>query len=72
MRIPDNVYNVLKWVAIVCIPALTTFIGVVLGAISADPGISNIILTILPAIGTLIGSLIGISTHNYNKEIEEV
>ena len=71
MRIPDNVYNILKWVALICIPALTTFLSVVLGVLSVDPKLTNIIVTIIAAIGTLIGSLIGVSTKAYNKELEE-
>ena len=71
MRIPDNVYNILKWVALFCIPALTTFLSVVLGVLSVDPKLTNIIVTIIAAIGTLIGSLIGVSTKAYNKELEE-
>ena len=71
MRIPDNVYNILKWVALICIPALTTFLSVVLGVLSVDPKLTNIIVTIIAAIGTLIGSLIGVSTKAYNQELEE-
>ena len=71
MRIPDNVYNILKWVALICIPALTTFLSVVLGVLSVDPKLTNIIVTIIAAIGTLIGSLIGVSTKAYQKEQEE-
>ena len=71
MRIPDNVYNILKWVALICIPAVVTFLSVVLGVIDVDPKIINIITTILTALATLIGSLIGISTKAYNKELEE-
>ena len=71
MRIPDNVYNILKWVALICIPALVTFLSVVLGVLDVDPKTINIITTILTALATLIGSLIGISTKAYNKELEE-
>ena len=71
MRIPDNVYNILKWVALICIPAVVTFLSVVLGVIDVDPKTINIITTVLTALATLIGSLIGISTKAYNKELEE-
>jgi uncharacterized membrane protein YqgA involved in biofilm formation len=71
MRIPDNVYNILKWIALICIPAVVTFLSVVLGVLSVDPKTINIIVTIITAIGTLIGSLIGVSTKAYNKEKEE-
>lgn len=71
MRIPDNVYNILKWVALICIPAVVTFLSVVLGVLEVDPKAINITTTIIAAIGTLIGSLIGVSTKAYNKEKEE-
>ena len=71
MRIPDSLYEVLKWVALICIPALVTFLSVVLGVLSVDPKTINIIVTIITAVGTLIGSLIGVSTKAYNKEKEK-
>lgn len=71
MRIPDNVYNILKWIALICIPAIVTFLSVVLGVLDVDPKTTNIIVTIIAAVGTLIGSLIGVSTKAYNKEQEE-
>ena len=68
MRIPDSVYDVLKWIALICIPALVTFLSVVLGVLDVDPRTVNIIVTIIAAVGTFIGSLIGVSTSAYNKE----
>lgn len=68
MRIPDSVYDVLKWIALICIPALVTFLSVVLGVLNVDPRTVNIIVTIIAAVGTFIGSLIGVSTSAYNKE----
>jgi len=67
MIIPDKIYNVLKWIALICIPAVVTFLSVVLGVLDIDPKTVNVIVTILAAIGTLIGSLIGVSTAGYNK-----
>ena len=71
MLIPDKVYNILKWIALICIPAVVTFLSVVLGVLEVDPKAINITTTIIAAIGTLIGSLIGVSTKAYNKEKEE-
>ena len=71
MRISDKLYNVLKWVSIICIPAVVTFLGVVLGVLEVDPKIINIVVTIIGATGTLIGALIGVSTSAYNKEKKE-
>jgi len=71
MRIPDHIYNVLKWIALICIPALVTFLSVVLGVLDVDPKTVNVIVTIISAVGTLIGTLIGVSTSAYKKEKEE-
>ena len=68
MKIPDKVYDILKWIALICIPAIVTFLSVVLGVLEADPKTINIVVTIIAAIGTLIGSLIGVSTAAYNKD----
>jgi hypothetical protein len=70
MRISDNVYDVLKWIALICIPAIVTFLSVVLGVLDVDPKTVNVVVTIIAAIGTLIGSLIGVSTKAYKKEQE--
>lgn len=68
MKISNRVYDILKWVAIICIPAVVTFLSVVLGVLEVDPKTINIIVTIISAVGTLIGTLIGVSTAAYNKE----
>lgn len=66
--IPNKLYDWLKWIAIICIPAIVTFLSVVLGVLDVDPKTVNIIVTIIAAVGTLIGSLIGVSTSAYNKQ----
>lgn len=71
MLIPDKVYNLLKWIALIAIPAVVTFLSVVLGVLDVDPKTVNVIVTIIAAIGTLIGSLIGVSTSAYNKKKNE-
>lgn len=68
MKISNKLYDVLKWIALICIPAVVTFLSVVLGVLNVDPRTVNILVTILAAVGTLIGSLIGVSTSAYNKE----
>ena len=71
MRISDSLYNVLKWISIICIPAIVTFLSVVLGVLDVDPKTVNVIVTIISAVGTLIGTLIGVSTANYKKGVSE-
>lgn len=67
MIISDKLYTILKWIAVICIPALVTFLSVVLGVLDVDPKTVNIIVTIISALGTLIGTLIGVSTSQYKK-----
>ncbi len=66
MRIPDKWYDILKWVSIVCLPALSTFIVVISKIWNWAQLGSNIAQTIT-AIAVLIGALIGISSINYSK-----
>lgn len=66
MRIPDQLYDVLKWVCMICIPALTTaYVG--LAAVWGWPYAEEIAKT-SAVVCTLIGALLGISTAEYNKE----
>lgn len=69
MRIPDKLYDILKWVCLVCIPALTTFYCVLDGVFGW--GYSEIVAKISAALCTLIGALIGISTAEYRKGAEK-
>ena len=63
----NKVYDVLKWVAIVALPALSTFI-VVIGKIWGFGDISVNIAETITAVATLLGALLGISHIQYNKE----
>ena len=64
----NKVYDVLKWITLVFLPALTTFTGVVLGCLKVDPEITNVIITIIVGFTTFLGAILGISTVNYRKE----
>jgi hypothetical protein len=63
----NKVYDVLKWIAIVALPALSTFI-VVIGKIWGFGDISVNIAETITAVATLLGALLGISHIQYNKE----
>lgn len=65
MKLPNRIYDVLKWVVMVCIPALTTaYVGLdsVFGW-----GYADVVAKVSAIVCTLIGALIGISTAQYNK-----
>lgn len=68
MKIPNEVYDVLKYIAIIAIPALLSLYGVI-GATCHIPYTQEV-LTIGAAVDTCLGALLGISTYNYNKEGE--
>lgn len=63
--LPDNVYQILKWLGLIACPALATFVGVV-GPVWGMPYVDATVTTI-NALGLLIGALIGAS-HITAKE----
>lgn len=68
MKLPDNVYNVLKWVTLILLPALAT-LYFALSGIWGFPYAEQIVGTIA-AVETFLGALLGISTIQYNKQKE--
>lgn len=57
--LPDKLYTVLKWTALIALPSIATFIGVIGAAWGwAD---TDAIVTTINAVGALIGALIGAS-----------
>ncbi len=69
MKFSDNVYTILKWTGLICLPALAVCIKAIFPV--WDLPYSDAIATTLNAIGALIGTLIGISTLNYNNQDAE-
>ena len=68
MKLSDSVYNFLKWMGLIALPALATFWGVI-GKVWDIPHTAEIVTTVT-AVATLIGALIGVSTVTYNKDKE--
>lgn len=65
MKLNDKAYDVLKWIALIFIPAVgALYFG--LAQIWGFPYGEEIVGT-LTLIDTFLGALIGISTVNYNK-----
>lgn len=65
-KLHNKVYDVLKWVCIIALPAISIFYTAI-AAIWNLPYGEQISKTI-DAIAILIGALIGISTMSYNKD----
>ena len=62
----SKVYDWLKWISIVCLPALSTFI-VVISKIWGWADMGNNIAQTITAVAVLLGALIGISSIQYKK-----
>lgn len=61
----DKTYNLLKWVALILLPALGTLYFALAGIWGLPFG-EQIVGTIT-AIDTFLGAILGISTNNYKK-----
>ena len=69
MKLSNKLYDVLKWVVMIAIPALTTaYVG--LSAVWGWPYATEVAKT-SAVICTLLGALLGISTAEYNKQPTE-
>ena len=64
-KLKDSVYDVLKWIALICLPAL----GVAYSALASVWGwpYADEIARTVNAICVLLGALLGISTAEYRK-----
>lgn len=66
MKLPDKIYDILKWVTMIVLPALATaYVG--LASIWGWPFADEVAKT-TAVICTLLGALLGISTAQYNKD----
>jgi len=69
MKMSNKVYDVLKWIAMIFLPALGT-LYFALAKIWGFPYAAEIVGTI-SAVDAFLGALLGISTAQYNKEKEK-
>lgn len=65
IEMPDKVYDILKWIALVVLPAIATLYAALSG-IWGFPYGEQIVGTIA-AIDTFFGVVIGVSSNQYNK-----
>lgn len=69
MKLPDGLYDILKWVTMIVIPACATaYVG--LAGVWGWPYADEVAKT-SAVICTLLGALLGISTAQYNKGAHE-
>lgn len=65
LPLKDSIYDALKWITLVCLPALGTAY-VALANVWGLPYPEEVSKTVL-AVCTLLGALLGVSTAEYNK-----
>lgn len=66
MKLSNKVYDVLKWIDLILLPAIAT-LYFALGGIWGFPYVEQVVGTIV-AIETFLGAILGISTIQYNKQ----
>ena len=69
MKINNQVYDILKWIALIALPAIITFYGVV--GTACNIPYTETVLTIASAFDVMLGSMLGVSNRNYNKDKSE-
>ena len=62
----NKAYDTLKWIVMYLVPSLATFVGAVGASLNWDQ--TTVVVTIITAVGTFLGGLIGYSNKQYNKE----
>ena len=65
MKLPNKLYDILKWIALVALPSLITFYGVI--GNTCNIPYTQETLTIAAAFNVMLGTMLGISTIKYNK-----
>ena len=65
MILPSKVFDVLKWVCMIALPAFTTFYGTV--GIKLDWPMVEEVVIFLTGFTTLLGTLLGVSHVQYYK-----
>lgn len=65
MKMNNKLYDILKWITVICLPALGT-LYFALSGIWGFPYAEQVVGTI-SAVTTCLGILLGISTAEYNK-----
>ena len=68
MKLPDKIYDILKWIALLLLPATATF-WFTMSEIWGLPYGQEIVGTI-SAVDTFLGMILGISTIKYNADVQ--
>lgn len=66
MKLPNKIYDILKWICLIACPAVIAFLTTIF-TLYQIPNVEVVTGTIA-AVATLIGALIGISSISYGKD----
>lgn len=67
MGMTNKTYDILKWVAIIALPAISTFV-VVISRIWGWADLGSLIAQSITAVAVLLGALLGISNYQYKRD----
>ena len=65
LKLNDSVYEIIKWIVVIFLPALNGFVYALGHALGFD---STVVCEVITAVHIFLGALIGVSTINYNKD----
>lgn len=65
----NKVYDILKYIALIFLPALIAFVGVILNCFNVE--YTDVVLTIMTAFNVFLGTILQISTYNYNQNLNK-
>ena len=61
MKLSDGWYTFLKWLALICLPALSLLLTTILPLYGVSPEVVKTVTITINALGVFIGTLIGVS-----------
>lgn len=67
MRLDNKVYDILKWLCLIAMPATSVLYATLDGAFGW--GYADVVTKVIAGVGAFIGALIGVSTKSYNGEV---
>ena len=67
-KMSNETYDKLKYIVMIILPALTVLVGAV-GVNLSIPN-TDIAVTLMAAVTTFLGSVLGVSSYNYNNEVK--
>ncbi len=71
MRLNDTVYNWLKWISLILLPASAVLLSTILPLYHVDSETIKAIVITINAVGAFIGALIGVSQITISKDQAE-